>query len=103
MDDCTTSSASSWERLRLLAALFPDLLFLLTLVCVLEGEDFFFTPLVGTENARLGEKVRAKVMTALNIIRFAIQNLLCYGTIRREPMLRHQPRTIGRFFCQLAD
>jgi hypothetical protein len=42
---------------------------------------FFFTVLVGTEKARLGEKVNARVIAALNIIRFTIQNLLCYGTI----------------------
>jgi len=49
-------------------------------------DDFFFTLLVGTENARLGVKVRANEITALKIIRFAIQNLLCYGTIRRGPI-----------------
>jgi hypothetical protein len=43
--------------------------------------DFFFSVLVGTEKARLGEKVNARVIAALHNIRFTIENLLCYGTI----------------------
>jgi hypothetical protein len=102
MPDCTGSAVSSWERLRLLPALFPDLLFLLTLLWVLEEEDFFFTPSVGTEKARLGEKVRARVIAALKIIRFAIQNLLCYGTIRREPMRSAISPGQSAVFCHLG-
>src|SRR4030042_6336189 len=67
------------ERLRYVFELLLDLLFLATFSggC----DDFFFTVLVGTEKARLGEKVNARVIAALNNIRFTIQNLLCYGTI----------------------
>jgi hypothetical protein len=75
------TGASTLRPLRLRLAVFFLLLFLLlTLLCVLE-EVFFLllTPLVGTAWDRLGEKVRAKVITALQIIRFAIQNLLGYG------------------------
>jgi hypothetical protein len=36
---------------------------------------------VGVEKARLGDKVKARVIAALHKIRFTIQNLLCYGTI----------------------
>ena len=45
--------------------------------------DRFFTLLVGVEKARLGVKVKARVIAALHNIRFTIQNLLCYGTIRK--------------------
>jgi hypothetical protein len=38
---------------------------------------------VGVENARLGLRVNARVIAALHNIRFTIQNLLCYGTIRK--------------------
>jgi hypothetical protein len=55
--------------------------------------------LVGTENARLGVKVRAKHTTALKIIRFAIQNLLCYGTIRRGPPGFNSPGKSGGLYA----
>ena len=42
------------------------------------------TPCIGCENARLGEKVSARVITVLTIIRFAIQNLLGGGTRGRS-------------------
>jgi hypothetical protein len=77
-------STASWERCRdaLVRFVFEVLLDLLFLATFSWGfEDFFFTVLVGTERARLGEKVNARVIAALNNIRFTIQNLLCYGTI----------------------
>jgi hypothetical protein len=80
MDDSTTSSERSRvERLRVVYELLEGLLFLATFSWGFE--DFFFTVLVGTEKARLGEKVNARVIAALHNIRFTIQNLLCYGTI----------------------
>jgi uncharacterized membrane protein len=80
MDDSTTSRERDWEaRLRYVFELLLDLLFFATF----SGDFavFFFSVLVGTEKARLGEKVNARVIAALNNIRFTIQNLLCYGTI----------------------
>jgi len=80
MDDSTTLREDDRdERLRYVLEFLLDLLFLATL----SGDFvvFFFVVLVGTEKARLGEKVNAKVIAALNNIRFTIQNLLCYGTI----------------------
>jgi len=56
-----------------------DLVFLATFA--VDFDDFFFTVLVGTEKAILGEKVNARVIAALSNMRFTIQNLLCYGTI----------------------
>jgi hypothetical protein len=80
MDDSTTSSERDWdERVRLVFELLLDLLFLETPSWGFD--DFFFTVLVGTEKARLGEKVNARVIAALHNIRFTIRNLLCYGTI----------------------
>jgi hypothetical protein len=63
-----------------------DLLFLATFSWGFE--IFFFTVLVGVEKARLGEKVNARVIAALHKIRFTIQNLLCYGTIRKGTKIR---------------
>jgi hypothetical protein len=84
MDDSTTSSSRDWyERARLVdfeLLLLVDLVFFATFA-VGDLVVFFFTVLVGTEKARLGEKVNARVIAALNSIRFTIQNLLCYGTI----------------------
>jgi hypothetical protein len=85
MEDSTTSSERDSERDRdervrfVVCELLLDLHFLATFSggC----DDFFFVVLVGTEKAKLGEKVNAKVIAALNNIRFTIQNLLCYGTI----------------------
>ena len=57
-----------------------DLLFLASLTVF---EVRFFMVFVGVENARLGEKVNARVIAALHNIRFTIQNLLYYGTIRK--------------------
>jgi len=57
-----------------------DLLFLAIFSVLV---DRFFTLFVGVEKARLGEKVNARVIAALHNIRFTIQNLLCYGTIRK--------------------
>jgi hypothetical protein len=83
MEDSTTSSERDWyERVRLVdfeLLLLVDLVFLATFSG--DFDVFFFTVLVGTEKARLGEKVNARVIAALNNIRFTIQNLLCYGTI----------------------
>jgi hypothetical protein len=81
MEDSTTSSERDWyERVRLVDFDFlVELLFLATFSG--DFDVFFFTVLVGTEKARLGEKVNARVIAALNNIRFTIQNLLCYGTI----------------------
>jgi hypothetical protein len=81
MDDSTTSSERCRDELvRLVFELLLDLLFLATFSWGFE--DFFFTVLVvGTERARLGERVNARVIAALHNIRFTIQNLLCYGTI----------------------
>jgi hypothetical protein len=81
MEDSTTSSErDSYERARLVDF---DLLGELHFLATFSGDfdDFFFTVLVGVEKARLGEKVNARVIAALNNIRFTIQNLLCYGTI----------------------
>jgi hypothetical protein len=81
MDDSTTSSSRDWyERVRLVDF---DFLVVVLFLATFSGDlvVFFFTVLVGTEKARLGEKVNAKVIAALNNIRFTIQNLLCYGTI----------------------
>jgi len=80
MDDSTTSRERDRdERVWYLFELLLDLVFLATF----SGDlvDFFFIVLVGTEKARLGENVNARVIAALNSIRFTIQNLLCYGTI----------------------
>jgi hypothetical protein len=63
-----------------------DLLFLTTFSWGFE--DFFFAVLVGTECARLGDKVNARVIAALSNIRFTIQNLLCYGTILKGTKIR---------------
>jgi hypothetical protein len=81
MEDSTTSSERDrYERARLVDfAFLVDLVFLATFSG--DFDVFFFTVLVGTEKARLGEKVNARVIAALNNIRFTIQNLLCYGTI----------------------
>jgi hypothetical protein len=80
MDDSTTSwERCRDERVRQVLALLPDLLFLVTFSSVFEA--FFFAVLVGTAEARLGERVNARVIAALHNIRFTIQNLLCYGTI----------------------
>jgi hypothetical protein len=103
MEDCTTSLLSSrWEDRRRLAledVFFEDLLLLLTLLWDLEV-DFFFTLWVGTEYARLGVNARARVIIALKINRFVIQNLLGYGTIPREPSLAPDK---GRVVTVLSD
>jgi hypothetical protein len=81
MDDSTTSSEyDRYERTRLVDFAF---LVVVLFLATFSGDlvDFFFVVLVGTEKARLGEKVNARVIAALNNIRFTIQNLLCYGTI----------------------
>jgi len=88
MEDSTTSPLSRRECLLLQLDFLADLLFLLSSLWVLEEEGFFLTVFVltvfvGSENARLGEKISARVITMLTIIRFAIQNLLGDGTIRR--------------------
>jgi len=84
MEDSATSPLSRRECLLLQLDFLADLLFLLSSLWVLEEEGFFLlTVFVGSENARLGEKVSARVTTMLTIIRFAIQNLLGDGTIRR--------------------
>jgi hypothetical protein len=83
MEDSMTSSLSRRECLLLELDFLADLLFLQSSLWVLEEEGFFLTVFVGSENARLGEKVSARVTTMLTIIRFAIQNLLGDGTIRR--------------------
>jgi len=75
MDD----SITSWERgrdarVRLVFELLLDLLFFATFSWGFEA--FFFTVLVGTEKARLGEKVNARVIAAHSNIRFTIRNLL---------------------------
>ena len=92
MDDSTTASCERdrYERLLLVFELRLDLLFLATLSGVFSGvfEVFFFTVLVGTADARLGEKVKAKVIAALHNIRFTIQNLLGYGTILKGTKIR---------------
>jgi hypothetical protein len=67
-------SSSATLRLRLYLELLVDLLFLLALAWDLE--EFFFSPFVGTACARPGDKVNAKEINAVQIIRFAIQNLL---------------------------
>jgi hypothetical protein len=81
MDDSNTSSERGrYERVRFVVFELLQVVFFLATFsggCV----DFFFVVLVGTEKARLGEKVNARVIAALNNIRFTIQNLLCYGTI----------------------
>jgi hypothetical protein len=81
MDDSTTSSERGRdERVRFVfGELVLDLLFLATF----SGGwvSFFLVVLVGVEKARLGENVNARVIAALNNIRFTMQNLLCYGTI----------------------
>jgi hypothetical protein len=80
MDDSTTSPERCRDELvRLVFELLLDLLFLETPSWGFG--DFFFAVSVGTEKARLGEKVNARVIAALHNIRFTIQNLLCYGTI----------------------
>jgi hypothetical protein len=80
MDDSTTPSERDRdERLRYVFELLLELLFLATFSG--DFDVFFFTVLVGTEKARLGEKVNARVIAALSNMRFTIQNLLCYGTI----------------------
>jgi len=87
MDDSTTSSERFRdERVRVVFELLLDLLFLETPSWGFE--DFFFSVLVGVEKARLGEKVNARVITALHNIRFTIQNLLCYGTILKGTKIR---------------
>ncbi|MDD2903948.1 MAG: hypothetical protein PHU44_16090 [Syntrophales bacterium] len=48
---------------------------------VFDIELFFLVPLVGTDWAKPGDKIKAKVNTAAMIILFAIQNLLGLGTI----------------------
>ncbi|MGO9176155.1 MAG: hypothetical protein ACLQED_08450 [Desulfobaccales bacterium] len=83
MEDSMTSPLSRRECLLLQLDFLADLLFLLSSLCVLEDVGFFLTVFVGSENARLGEKVSARVITMLTIIRFAIQNLLGDETIRR--------------------
>jgi len=84
MEDSMTSPLSRRECLLLQLDFLADLLFLLSSLWVLEEEGFFLlTVFVGSENARLGEKVSARVITMLTIIRFAIQNLLGDETIRR--------------------
>ena len=83
MDDSTTSSERSRVG-RVVYELLEGLLFLATFSWGFE--DFFFTVLVGTEKARLGEKVNARVIAALHVFDSPFQNLLCYGTILyREP------------------
>jgi hypothetical protein len=80
MDDSTTSPERDRdERVRYVFELLLDLLFVATFSG--DFDVFFFSVLVGVEKARLGEKVNARVIAALNKIRFTIQNLLCYGTI----------------------
>jgi hypothetical protein len=80
MDDSITSSERDRdERVRYVFELLLDLLFVATFSG--DFDVFFFSVLVGVEKARLGEKVNARVIAALNKIRFTIQNLLCYGTI----------------------
>jgi len=80
MADSTTSWERRYERVRQVLELLLDF-FLATF-----GDDFevrFFTVLVGVAVTRLGLKVNARVIAALHSIRFTIQNLLCYGTIRK--------------------
>jgi hypothetical protein len=80
MDDSTTSPERDRdERVRYVFELLLDLLFVATFSG--DFDVFFFSVLVGVEKARLGEKVNARVIAALNKILFTIQNLLCYGTI----------------------
>jgi hypothetical protein len=79
MEDSTTSR--EYRRERDTFDLLLDLLLLVILAFVLTAR--FFTLLVGVENARLGVNVSARVIAALHNIRFTIQNLLCYGTIRK--------------------
>jgi hypothetical protein len=87
MDDSTTSPERCRDELvRVVFELLLDLLFLET--PSLDFEDFFFTVSVGTERARLGEKVNARVIAALHNIRFTIRNLLCYGTILMGTKIR---------------
>ncbi|OGR29343.1 MAG: hypothetical protein A2139_03925 [Desulfobacca sp. RBG_16_60_12] len=87
MDDSTTSSERGRvERARAVFVLLEDLLFLAIPSC--DFEDFFFAVLVGVDKARLGERVKARVIAALHKIRFTIQNLLCYGTILKGTKIR---------------
>jgi len=48
---------------------------------VFESEIFFFWPLVGTDWAIPGDKIKARVNNEAIISLFAIQNLLGWGTI----------------------
>ena len=105
MDDSTTSSERDREeRVRLVVF---ELLLELHFFATFSGgcDDFFFVVLVGTEKAKLGEKVNAKVIAALNNIRFTIQNLLCYGTILMGTKIRFLapvtwPAMLNYFRCR---
>jgi hypothetical protein len=85
MEDSTTFSEVSCE-LSLEVVLLADRFLVFSLQRLLE-EGFFLTFLVGTENATLGEKANARVISALTRIRFAMQHLLGDGTIRRGPKI----------------
>ncbi|MFZ5451759.1 MAG: hypothetical protein ACOZF2_07820 [Thermodesulfobacteriota bacterium] len=68
-------------------------------------ELFFLVPLVGTDWAKPGEKIKAKVNTAAIIILFAIQNLLGLGIILKgteAPELQSPGRNI-RFFLTKSN